>query len=86
MISSLPSISFPEQVMKMEYLIPKEIVMELTHTLAKKAKGEEKEAIKNIPRYDQYIENFLNERSTIHLKGKSPRKKRLNQVILKLLK
>lgn len=57
----LPPISFPEGIEQSKGIIPKEIIAELNDTIEKKKRGREKEIIRNIVRYDRFIESFLEE-------------------------
>lgn len=59
---SLPPISFPQLIMSLRatsHVIPLEILDELEDMVNKKITKQEKDIVKNVPRFDDYIESEL---------------------------
>ena len=83
----LPPISFPVcmEKCKGKGIISDEILAELKDTIRKKKSGKEKDIIKNIVKYDTFIEKFLRETKT-ELKGKSPDQKMIDKELRKIVK
>lgn len=78
----LPPIRFTDCLKRCEGIIPENIVLELEETINKKKNGNEKAIIKNIVSYDMFIEDFLRERISKEVKGKSPSKTKIDKYIL----
>lgn len=82
----LPPIHFPDCLKKLEQAqaIPQDIIEEIQVTLQKKKEGKEKEIIRNIVRYDHFIEEFLRQRRT-ELKGSSPNQREIDKELQKII-
>jgi len=81
---NLPPIKFTEILDQCKKIIPKEVIDELKDTIEKKKIGKEKEIIKNIVTYDQYIEEFLQENKEIK-SNRSPNKDKINEELRKII-
>lgn len=82
--NSIPPISFKETILSSSSYIDKKIVDQLNKIITLKQLGNEKEIIKNIPKFDNYIEAFL-KKGTILKTLKRIDIEPLNKEIIKIL-
>ena len=61
--NSIPPISFLETLKRSDKFIPSYIIAKLNNIIKLKAKGKEKDIIQNIVKMDNYIEEFLKDKS-----------------------
>lgn len=81
----LPPISFLAGLEESKGILPPDIITELKETIQLKKKRKEKETIKNIVAYNQFIEDFLREKGGIRINGKSPSQKMIDSELRKIV-